>query len=68
MWFQVGETYDIDHDLAMQLIALGDAEALNEIKENEPATGDAEAVKEVKENEPATVKKVERQADKRTKK
>ena len=52
MWFQVGETYDIDHDLAMQLIALGDAEALNEIKENEPAT----------------VKKVERQADKRAKK
>lgn len=52
MWFQVGETYDIDHDLAMQLIALGDAEALNEIKENEPATE----------------KKVERQADKRAKK
>ena len=52
MWFQVGETYDIDHDLALQLIALGDAEALNEIKEEEPAT----------------VKKVERQADKRAKK
>lgn len=52
MWFQVGETYDIDHDIALQLIALGDAEALNEIKENEPAT----------------VKKVERHADKRTKK
>lgn len=52
MWFQVGETYDIDHDLAMQLIALGDAEGLNEIKENEPVT----------------VKKVERQTDKRAKK
>ena len=52
MWFQVGETYDIDSDVARQLIALGDAEALNEIKENEPATE----------------KKVERQADKRAKK
>lgn len=52
MWFQVCETYDIDEGLAMQLIALGDAEA----------------VKEVKEDEPTTVKKVERQADKRAKK
>ena len=52
MWFRAGEQYDIDTDLAKQMVALGDAEALNEIKENKPATE----------------KKVERQADKRAKK
>ena len=27
MWFRAGEQYDIDTDLAKQMVALGDAEA-----------------------------------------
>jgi hypothetical protein len=43
MWFQVGETYDIDSDVARQLIALGDAESVEpdepqkEVKTNKQA-------------------------------
>jgi len=52
MWFQVGETYDIDNDVARQLIALGDAVAIEEQKDENPNT----------------TTKVERVAEKRTKK